>query len=383
MRRLTTRSVVVIAVSLAVVGGSVAYAASVTSNLLGRAYGYKAAVQYTAKAEKGTNTNVSAVKRPAAKNKRIFIISAGQSSISSEIPAEGAAAAAKAIGWNVTILDGKLDPSIYGSLVSQAVAEGANGIVLDAVDCSTAEQPLRKAKAMGIKTVAIYAFDCNDPVGGDGGPSLISTCVNFDNLACDNLGAFTESYARDQANYIIANSKDKAKVLVLQDPEFTVLKYTALGFDDQIAHSGGSQVVATLDFTASDLGPKLTQMIQAELLKYPQINWIKSPYTYATIDGLEQAIANQPGKYKVMGGEGFQPELQLVQKGVVTAVNIIDSTWVGWAAIDSLNSAFTNKPTYPSGIGWIIADAHHNVPADASYVPSIPFMSEFEKAWGK
>lgn len=384
MRQLTTRSVVVIAVLLvAVVGGSVAFAASVTSNTLGRAYGYKAAVQYTAKAEKGTNTNVSAVKRPAAKNKKIFIISAGQASISSQIPADGALAAAKAIGWNATILDGKLDPSIYGSLVNQAVAEGANGIVLDAVDCSTAESGLRKAKAAGIKVVSIYSFDCNDPVGGDGGPSLITTCVNFNNLACSNLGAFTESYGRDQANYIIANSHNKANVLVLQDPEYTVLKYTAAGFDDQIAHSGGSKVVTTLNFTVADLGTKLTQMIQAELLKYPNITWIKSPYTYATIDGLVQAIANQPGKYKVMGGEGFQPELQLIQKHTITAVNIVDSTWQGWGAIDSLNSVFTGKKTYPSGIGWIIADATHNVPADANYVPPINFMAEYEKAWGR
>jgi ribose transport system substrate-binding protein len=105
---------------------------------------------------------------------------------------------------------------------------------------------------------------------------------NYNNIPDKELDAFAESYGRGQADYMIAKSKNKARVLVLNDPEFTVLKYTAAGFDDQIAHSGGSKVVATLNFLAADLGAKLQSEIQAELLKYPSINWIKSPYTYAT-----------------------------------------------------------------------------------------------------
>ena len=388
MRRVTTRSLVTALLVLAVAGGAAAFAAKVTQNTLGRAYGYAAAVASTKKAEKGTNVNVNPTKRPAVKGKKIFIISAGQANLSSAVPANGAAAAAAAIGWQATILDGKLNPSTYGTLVSQAIAQGANGIVLVAVDCAAAEQPLRQAQAAGIKTVVIYGYDCNDPVAGNGGPSLITTCVNYNNLPCDNpggnnLGAFAESYGRDQANYIIATSKNTARVLLLNDTEFGVIKYTAAGFADQIAHSGGSQIVDTLNFTAADVGSKLTQMIQAELLKFPTINWIKSPYTFATILGLVQAIASQPGKYHVMGGEGFQPELQLIQKHIITAANVIDSTWEGWAAVDSLNSVFQGKKTYPSGIGWVIADATHNIPASANYVPPVNFMAEYKKAWGR
>jgi ribose transport system substrate-binding protein len=368
--------------SLVLAAGAMA-ASKITSNTLGRSYGYKAAIASTKKAEEGTSVNVNPTKRPAAKGKTIFVISSGQANISTEVPGNAAVAAAKAIGWKVTLLDGKLDPSTYGSLVRQAVAEGANGIVLDAVDCADAQQPLAQAKAAGVLTVPIYAFDCNDAVGGDGGSPLFTTCVNFNNLKCNNIGFFTESYGRDQANYIIDKSKDKAKILLLQDPEYTVLKYTALGFYDQIAHSGGSQIVATLNFTSADLGSKLTQMIQADLLKYPDVTWIKSPYTYASVDGLEQAIANQRGKYKVMGGEGYPQELQLIQSGAFTAANIIDSEWQGWAAIDALNSAFNKQRSYPSGIGWTIADIHHNIPANATYVPSINFKAEYLKAWGR
>ena len=249
-------------------------------------------------------------------------------------------AAAQALGWQTTLLDAKLSPANYGPLIQQAISQGADGIILDAIDCSQVVAPLQQAKARGIPVVPIYAYDCNDALE-KAGPSLFSAPVNFNNLANKDLGAFGASYGRDQANYVISTSNNQAKVLVVNDPEFVVLKYTTTGFSDQIAHSAGSKVVDTLNFVSADLTtPKVGQEVQAELLKHPEVNWIKSPYTFATLLGIQPAVANQPGKYKVMGGEGFQPELDLIRSGVVTATNSIDSEWTGWAAIDAMNSVF-------------------------------------------
>ncbi|MGH9048003.1 MAG: hypothetical protein ACRDVW_11935, partial [Acidimicrobiales bacterium] len=133
------------------------------ANPFGYKYGYKAAVAELPKLYKGTSTKVNPTPRPAAKHKYVVIISAGQSSISSYIPVDAAAAAAKAIGWKVTILDGKLDPSTYGGLVSQAIALGAQGIVLDGIDCDQVRGPLLRAKAKHIGIAPLYAYDCNDP----------------------------------------------------------------------------------------------------------------------------------------------------------------------------------------------------------------------------
>jgi ribose transport system substrate-binding protein len=363
-------------------GGASASTSIPISNPFGYKYGYAAALAELPKLYAGTSTSVNTKSRPAAKNKSVFIISAGQASISSSIPADAAQAAAQAIGWKATILDGKLEPSTYGGLVDQAIADGAQGIILDAVDCDQVKGPLEQAKAKHIAVVPIYAFDCNDPTE-DSGPGLFSAVPNTNNLPDKELGAFSESYGRGQADYIIAKSKNKARVLVLNDPEFTVLNYTAAGFDDQIAHSGGSKVVATLNFLAADLGSKLQQEIQAELLKYPSINWIKSPYTYATELGVVPALASQPkGKYDVMGGEGFQPELADIAAGTVTGAMAISSQWVAWSAVDAMNSVFIHKPTYPSGNGWELVDATHNLPANDILVPKQNFEAAYEKAWG-
>lgn len=341
-----------------------------------------AATTATSQAFKGTNRTVAPASRPAVKGKHVVVISSGQASISSQIPSDAAVAAAKAIGWQVDLYDAKLNPSTYAPLVRQAIAAGADGIVLDAIDCQTVQQPLEEAKAKGIQVVPIYAFDCNDPHAGGAARGLFTGAINYGPKS-GNIDKFTESYGADQANYIIHDSGNKAKVLVIQDPEFTVLYYTYQGFKNTIDRSGGSQVVDTLEVTTADLtSGRLVAKIQAELLRHPEATWIKSPYTYVTTLGIVPALGPKAGQVKVMGGEGYAPELDLLRQGKITAVNIISSDWVGWAAIDAMNSSFQRQQPPDSGIGWALADKGHNLPASGAFVPPVDFKAAFKRAWG-
>jgi ribose transport system substrate-binding protein len=359
-----------------------ASASAAPANPFGYKYGYKAAVAELSKLYAGTSTQVDPTSRPASENKFIVIISAGQASMSNYETVDAAAAAAQAIGWRAIILDGKLEPATYGGLVSEAVAEGANGIVLEGINCDQVEGPLEQAKARGTVVIPLDAYDCNDPTE-DAGPPLFSAVPNIDNLPDKELGDVAEAYGRSQADYVIATSHDRARVLVLNDTGDTFAAYTKVGFDDQIAHSGGSRVVATVNFVDSDLGPRLEAEIRAALVQHPSINWIKSSSTYATTLGVVPAVsASARGGYDVMGGDGLQPELAAIGAGTVTAAVAISPGWLGWAAIDTMNSVFTHRPVYPSGIGWELIDATHNLPADGVLVPAENFEAAYEKAWG-
>ncbi len=333
----------------------------------------------------GTSTNVDPTPRPAAKNKTIAIISAGQAADSNSVPVAGAMEAAAAIGWKATVYDAALNPSNYAPLVDQAIAAHVNGIILDAIDCDTVRGPLEQAKADGIKVTAMYAFDCNDPDSTGGKTSLFSG-VTYYGPKHANLDKFTESYGADQADYIIAKSDNKAKIIALQDPQFTVLKYTLEGFANTIAASHGSTIVDTLNFTQQDLvDGNLTPMIEATLERYPDATCIKSPFTYATTLGIIPALKANPSlHFDVMGGEGFYNELDAIRSGTITATNAISSDWTGWAAVDTLNSIFNNKKPADSGIGWTLVDATHNLPSNptANYEPPIPYQAEYKKAWG-
>jgi len=190
----------------------------------------------------------AATSRPGAKGKKIVVISSGQASISSSVPVAGAVEAAKALGWSTTVYDEQLNPASAPGLVRQAVASGADGIVLDATDCPTVKGAMQEAKAKGIKIVGIYSFDCNDPIFGGGGEALFTGQINYGAGAAD-IDKFTEQYGADQAKAVIAATNGKANVVFLNDQEFTVLRYTGKGFLDEMAKCSGCKVVDKVDFT--------------------------------------------------------------------------------------------------------------------------------------
>lgn len=350
----------------------------------GSASGTLAAAEAATKAEYvGTSTSVDPTPRPAVKNKSVIIISAAQETKSSQIPANGALEAAQALGWKAQIYDAHLNPALNPQLVRQAISAKPDAIVLVAIDCDTAEQPLQEARAAGIAITPVYSFDCNDPHAGGAKQSLFSVITSY-GPQNPNIDAFTESYGADQANYIIAKSHNTAKIIAIQDNEFTVLYWTLQGFEKQINASNGSKIVDTVNITAADLiNGNAKATIQAALLNHPEATWVKSPYSSATTLALVPALQNHQGHIDVMGGEGFSDEIDYIHSGQVTATNAISSTWSGWAAIDSLNSYFLHQKPVKSGIGWTIVDATHNLPAQGQdWTPPIDFKAQYKKAWG-
>ena len=84
-----------------------------------------------------------------------------------------------------------------------------------------------------------------------------------------------------------------------------------------------------------------------------------------------------------MGGEGFEPELDLLRTDQgVNAVNIAPSDWTGWAAVDTMNSLFAGTEPVDSGLGWQLVDKDNNLPASGPFVPAVDFKSVYKKAWG-
>jgi ribose transport system substrate-binding protein len=346
---------------------------------------YLATAQAKVQADyKSTNSSPDTTSRPAAKGKKIVVISAGDEGESAAVPVHAALAAAKAIGWQATEYDEHLDPSRGPALMRQAIAAGVDGIVLDANDCPLVKAPLQEARAKGIVVIPIYAFDCNDPLFGSSDPALFNAYINFGRLANDPA-ALSKEYGANQADAVIAATNGHAKVILFNDQEFTVLRYTGQGFKDELAKCSDCTIVDEVDFKAAELGPTLQQKAASALLQHPEANAVKIPYTAASQLGIATAVvqSGHADKLYVMGGEGFADELDLIrqQKGI-SACNIISSEWTGWAAVDTMNSMFLGKPASNSGIGWALADSTHNLPPSGPYVPTVDFKAVYLKAWG-
>jgi ribose transport system substrate-binding protein len=348
----------------------------------GRSPALRRAIAATNLAYKGTNRPVDPTPRPAVKGKHLVVISAGQASISAQVPVSGAVDAARTIGWNVDVYDGKLVPATYAGLVRQAVAAGADALLLVGIDCQVVKQPLEEARAAGIVVGAVGAFDCDDPAAGGDKESLFDAKLDL-GPSGRNVGAWVAAYGATQANYMIAKTGDAAKVLLVTDPEFTTLHYIDEGFRRTISRSKGSTIVSTLQITSADfVNGQLVPKIQAELVKHPDVNWIRSPFTYATTLGVVPALGAGSADVDVMGGEGYEPEIDLIRAGRVTASNVVSADWESWAAIDAINSTFRHEAPVDSGLGWIMTDRRHNLPPSGTPEPSIDYRAAYEKAWG-
>jgi ribose transport system substrate-binding protein len=338
------------------------------------------------KAYASTDKHPDPASRPAAKGKKIVVISAGDEGESASVPVHGALAAAQAMGWQATEYDEHLDPTKAPSLVRQAIAAGADGIIVDGNDCPFIKAPLQEATAKGIKVVPMYAYDCDDPyfaTGGQGGPPLFSGVIQF--AQAGNADQLAENYGANQADAVIVATKGHARVILFNDIEFTVLHYTGEGFKNELAKCSDCKVVDEVDFKAAELGPALQQKAASALLQFPDANAVKIPYAAASLLGIAGAVV-QSGKAAnlyVMGGEGFADELDLLRgKKGISAANIISSEWTGWAAVDTLNSTFLSQQPKNSGIGWTLLDSTHNLPTSGPYVDKIDFKAEYKKAWG-
>lgn len=347
--------------------------------------GYLAAARARVASDyRGTNRQPDPTPRPAAKGKKVAVLSLGQLSISSYTPSTAAIEAARTLGWQATLYDAQLNPARAPVVMQQALDSGVDGIIVDAIDCPLISKQLVEAKQKGVVVVPIYAFDCNDPLFGGSGAPLFSSYVNYGPDAKD-IGAFTLDYGVDQADAIIAQTGGHARVVFFNDPELSVLQYTAQGFKQELARCADCKVVQEVDFQSFELGKPLYAKAAQALADHPEANAVKIPYTSAALGGIVNAVtsAGRSNDLYVVGGEGFPPELDLIRsRGGLDVVNIISSDWVGWAAADSLNSAFLGKQPVDSGIGWTLADANHNVPATGPYVPAVDYRAAYKRAWG-
>lgn len=338
----------------------------------------------TEAAWKGTYRSPDDGTRLAAKDRRIAVISRGQQSPTSSVPVSGAVEAAKELGWGVTVLDLKLDPSNAPDAVTRAINLGVDGIVAN-FDCAYAPAEFARARSLGIKIVPLFGFDCTDAsVTGTAGDPTYTTFVNY-GVARVDTAKYTRNFGTVAANAVIAATNGTAKVVAFNDPSSTVLKYTHAGFIEQIGRCPGCEVLEVIEFGSNELGPSLAAKAAAALARHPDATVVRSPHSAATQASIGPAVvaAGRQADLVVIGGEGQLRDLDLIRtrQGLTMTLNT-DSQWAGWATVDSLNSAFNGEEPRPAGFGGMLVDRDHNLPPSGPVEHNVNFKNVYRKAWG-
>lgn len=316
--------------------------------------------------------------------KEIWLISCGQSASSCAAPISEAQGAAKELGWKTKIVDGKFDPNLMAQGIRQAVAAGADGLLLQGVECPLVKAALEEAKAAGLKSVSTFAGDCNGSIPGKPG-NLFSAQVVF-GTAEEPLyfPEYNRDWSAERARWVIAETNGEAELVAFINDEYLALDYENEGFFEAFDECEGCTVLDEVPASVADLGPTMEQATQQALIKNPEANSVYPSVDGIITGGLSAGIraSGRMDELAVIGAECLPISIDLLRTGELDACYGVDQEWTAWAGVDTLNRLFHGEEAVPSGQGWQLVDKENNLPATGDWSAPIDFKSIYRETWG-
>lgn len=299
------------------------------------------------------------------KNISLALVSCAGTVAGCVLPAEGAAAAAKQLGWKTTMYDGKGDPVTQNTVVTQAINSGANAVLLAGVDPAQIGSALALAKSKGV------------PVG-----DMTQGIAPGNGIAFD-IGADYKQSGVIMGSWIAADSKGKAVVLPTNDKEFASTEALVNSAIATLKNCSGCQVKPADFFVGSDLGNGLGQRVASDLQRQPDVNYVIGAFDPAVSD-MVPAINNSGlgSRIKIISNVGLTQNLGFIKSGNVQAADVVyDNTYTGYAAVDQMIRVLQKQPLWKNPGGTDpVSEYNENAPQHLTTKanvgdPSVPWTA--------
>ncbi len=330
---------------------------------------------------KGTYEEPSGGPVRPPKGKNVWVISTGQTIEAAVNASKAMEEAGRALDWDVTVFDGRFDSSRQISGIEGALADGADGIVLIYVDCPPVKAALQQASAAGTVVVGIQSQECE--------PALENHVIRYAGHR-DFATYLSHGFGGTQAKWVIAKTKGEAKTIVTAETDLYSARVTYdPGITDEFARCKTCEIVDTVEFVGSELGPPLQEKIEQSLNQHPEANSFIAAYDAVMTGGGGAAALRASGRLdelEVMGGEGSKPGIELIHnRAGMDACTGTPTAWEGYAAMMSLARIFAGQDPErgDSGIGEQVCDLDHNLPPKGEgYRAPIDFVAAYRELWG-
>jgi ABC-type sugar transport system substrate-binding protein len=307
--------------------------------------------------------------KPVPTGKKVVFISCGVEAceIQGNIIKQGAAD----LGWTAETIGTDGSPEQLQNAFKTALRQGADGVIINAVNRASVAKQIEQAKKQGVAFVTSASVD--EP--GDGILANIADKRNSGNIG-EHLAA-----------QIVADSDGKANTLFVNISAFQILK--ALG--DQLSSSYKKYCpdckYDALDIPVTSLGKDAPDRIVSYLRSHPQVNYVVLSVSNALGAGLPAALraAGLADKVKIVGQSGDSQTFQDLQAKNINSVAAYDYYTVDYLMLDALARHFAGAPPQPANPPlWLVTP--ENMPAEATkgLFPVVPtYRDEFKKLWGK
>ncbi|MDQ0390923.1 sugar ABC transporter substrate-binding protein [Labrys monachus] len=293
-------------------------------------------------------------------------------------PADGIQHAGEKLGWTVKVYDGGGTPNKQNAAILDAISSGANVIATIAIDPNLIQLALSEAKKAGIPVIAgSNGIDTPNPVKS---PANGGLGFAFD-VSPDygTLGVHA-------AQWMIADSNDKANIALFSDKEFPSIMAQEVGILQGLADCKTCTVSKPIYFTATQIASQLGQMTVDYVRSHPDVDYIYGafdPPVAAQVAALMQA--GMTNKVKIVGALGNQQNLNFIRAGRLQVADMAyDNEYMGWAMVDQTIRLLNKQPLIePHGenLPFVILDKTNLPPAGADWQAKTGYQEKFLALW--
>jgi ribose transport system substrate-binding protein len=310
---------------------------------------------------------------PLAKAKTLVYLSGDEQNDISRLYGVYMKAAVEKIGWKLTIIDGRGSPTSWLAGLNQGIALKPDGIVMFA-DAASLQAPLKVAASQGIPVVGIHAA---------ANPGVQSELGLFFNIQQD-----TVAIGQAEADWIIADSKGKARVVVLSHNEYAIAATKSGATRDRILECKECKLLEYVNSPASEAAQRQPQLTTSWVQRFGL------PF-YATSVGdndwdfavpVLRSAGVKPSDVTLIAADGNRSAYERIRSGQYQKVTVSEPIEMqAFQAIDELNRAFNKQPAsgYIQHPYLVTPDNVNNEGGDKNaFVPSNSYRAHYFKLWG-
>ncbi|AKL64217.1 MULTISPECIES: substrate-binding domain-containing protein [Streptomyces] len=286
---------------------------------------------------------------------------------------QGVKEAAKAIGWNVKVIDGQGTPAGIQAAFSQAINLKPAGIVIGAFDPAVTSQQIAQANARNIPLIGWHAVDSPGPSEH---PKLFT-----------NITTKVADVAKISADWIIAHSQGDAGVVIFTDASVPFARNKSELIRKELATCSSVSLLSYENIPITDTTSRVPQAVASLLARFRD-KWtysvaINDVYFADAAPALQAAGKQGDGPpFNIGAGDGDPSAFQRINHQRHQAATVPEPILEqGWQIIDEFNRAFSSSPA--SGyVAPVHISTALNSKGTTSWDPT-GYREAYRKIWGR
>jgi ribose transport system substrate-binding protein len=313
----------------------------------------------------------------AVKGKKIVFVSLTQNSSGNADAGKGAGDAAKVLGWDFSIIDGKGNATDTANALQQAIALKPDGIILASVDPASNKAALDQANAAGIVVVSWHSTSTPGPVP--------------DAHIVVNVSTPPDQIAYLAGEYAVVHSNGTAKAEVISDRQYQIVVTKSDAIEKAIKECDTCKLLSEDNGPFGEVPQRTPSLTNSLLQKYGKdlgymltFNDVYFDFVVPTLKSAGIEPGNPP--FLISAGDGSVSAYQRIRDGQFQIATVPEPAYMhGWQLIDELNRAFNKQP--PSGyVTKVHLVTKDNVDLDGGkdnrYDPQNGYQDQYKKIWG-